>query len=145
LAFSSPSRVLSGSRLCCAPCRRASASEPLTCARPPWRAVARWTISAHRRRTNLDDDKAGTTTTARNRCSTPCAPVQATTECDFASTLGESRQFSPHSWIGHRWWYPLSQFKPFTPEPAVFTLVAPGLAPTSRQPIPTAVKSILGR
>nr|BAD27724.1 hypothetical protein [Oryza sativa Japonica Group] len=64
------------------------------------------------------------TTAARNRRSTPCAPIQAAVECDFASTRDESRQFFPHGWIEDRRWYPLSQFKPFTPESAVFTLAA---------------------
>lgn len=123
-ASSSPCAHRTGIRLCRAPCRRASALRPPVRARPPWRAVAHPTPSAYSRRTNLDDDKAGTTTAARNHCSTPCAPVQAAAECDFASTWGESRQFLPHSWIGDRRWYPLSQFKRFTPKLAVFTLAA---------------------
>ena len=104
---SSLSRAPTGSRLCRAPSRRASVSGSIARAQPPWRAAARPTPSTHRRRTNLDDDKAGTTTAARNHRSTPCAPVQAATECDFASTRGKSRQFLPHGWIGDRRWYPL--------------------------------------
>ena len=123
-ASSSPCARRTGIRFCCVPCRRASALGPFAHARLPWRAVTHPTPLAHRRRTNLDDDKAGTTAAARNRRSMPCAPIQAAAECDFASTQGESRQFLPHGWIGDRRWYPLSQFKPFTPEPAVFTLAA---------------------
>nr|BAH47707.1 hypothetical protein [Oryza sativa Japonica Group] len=51
-------------------------------------------------------------------------PSKAAAECDFASTPGESCQFLSHGWIEDRRWYPLSQFKPFTPESAVFTLTA---------------------
>ncbi len=51
-------------------------------------------------------------------------PTKAAAESDFDSIRGESHQFLPHGWIKVRRWFPLSQFKPFTPKSAVFTLAA---------------------
>ncbi len=51
-------------------------------------------------------------------------PSKAVAESDFYSTRHESRQFFPHGWIEDRRWFPLSQFKPFTPKLAVLTLAA---------------------
>ncbi len=93
-------------------------------ARLPWQAANRSTHSGHRRRTNLDEDKAGTTFAASYRRWTPCTPVQSRRRVRFCFYPGWIAPILAAGWIEDKWWFSLSQFKLSIAELAVSTLAA---------------------